>query len=1171
MLNWSNFLPRLARYLTADSFNSLQSLSDNFEQADNSVQAGIARKLQTVIRSLESLRHVLVNYAPRCLAELDPVPGEPRGEVMQGSFLFADMTGFTALTELMASRDYARGQEAMNRIMNRFFAEILDPLITSSGDLLIFAGDAVLAFFPKQENDNDVLQAARAALRMQRAIAPFTSFETEFGPASLAMTVGIERGPAYIGIVGTEHRMEMLVSGPGIFKAIHAEEQGKPGQVTLGTQAMTIAGNHFTMDGPLVIDDLDDALGDYEISLPKHRSSGLTLFSLDTAEILQTLDIVLQRVERLAPFLPEDMLARLINTNRLRQLPPELRPVAVQFINILGLEDIVTAHGPEKATAVFQQFFVRVQEIVTRHEGVISQIDAYTKGFFFLNTFGTPKAHEGTKHYAVSAALHTARALEQVNHEFNLDPPLQQRGGITYGLIFTGEVGTKYRRESVVIGTAVNRAARLMSKAEPGQVILDADIWEDIKGAFAGEQLPAVTLKGIDGPVVIANVRQVRLGVRLQPLERPLAGRGTEQSDLLKAVEMLAAQKGSAWFISGETGLGKTALVRYLAEIAKKHNLLVLAGTSQPHGRHISLFTWMDLLTGWLNTDMTGSFDEARNQLAAELAGFGLSRFEPALAELLLHSADDKETPIAVPNLITAVLAGLAQRQPVILILEDIHWIDSESQSLLNKLLSEYSAMPVMFVLTGRNPEGYSNNIVQLALSPLAPEHIIQVARYALGAESLSRSLARWITEQSAGNPLFARELCHALQQADSIILNKGTGKAYWTKEEPNLPLSLHELFLARIDELPLPCQDVLKQGAVLGLTFKYDELLHLSGKQMHEHEIRKALDTIVNVSFLTAVDKNTYQFNHPLMQEAVYETLSFLQRRAWHTSIGNFLEGVRPQRDQTLLLAAYHYLRGTDVKKAANFGRRAGDRTKKHREYTSAMEYYEQVLNLQDAPAREKALAAESLADVIAIRGDYASAVQAYARAVELGSAGAAGKHAILSGDIDRLGEIEFSAVLRHWAEGAQAWIMTGKGEQKSALDLARKASASADGQVRTSLEGLVRTLETGESPGDYEEWLGQFANIVLQGGFSPVDLLDMPERMATLMQKIIRSNGITPTEAAKESGRSLEETQQDLDELVRKGYARKVRAKEKTLYKAVFGRKPVKKVSSKLWSVLD
>ncbi|MBI1877487.1 MAG: adenylate/guanylate cyclase domain-containing protein, partial [Chloroflexi bacterium] len=378
-LIWPTLLPRLARYLPANLFNQLRQLPEDLEQVDAEQQQFIAAELLKAVRTLDPLHRVLVQYIPRYLLELNPTPGQPHGELLEGSFIFADVTGFTALTELLARHGQGRGHEAMNQIMNNLFSAVLDPLIASGGDLLVFVGDAALVYFPKKDQGEDVLQATRAALRMERAIAPFAALETEYGPCSLTMSAGVERGVAYAGVVGHSQRMELLVSGSGIFGATEAEKQAQPGQVMLGERARPIATPHFTLDGAWVVDDLGDRLGDYEIYLPTRRTGGSAVFGLTIAEALETLEITLQRIERLAPFLPEDMLARLVNTERQRRLQPELRPVAVQFINFVGLEELAVAHGPELATAVFQRLFVRAQEIVNQNEGVISQVDAWSQ------------------------------------------------------------------------------------------------------------------------------------------------------------------------------------------------------------------------------------------------------------------------------------------------------------------------------------------------------------------------------------------------------------------------------------------------------------------------------------------------------------------------------------------------------------------------------------------------------------------------------------------------------------------------------------------------------------------------------------------------------------------------------------------------------------------------
>lgn len=1134
---WSNILPRLARHLPAGQFNSLRALPENLDELGDNAPPDAARLLLNANRTLEPLHRVLVQYMPRYLVELDPRPGQPHGKLIEGSFIFADVTGFTALTELLSQQGHARGRELMNQIMNRLFTEILDPLIASGGDLLIFAGDAALVYFPKQDDDQDVPQAIRAALRMERAIIPFASFETEYGQCSLTMSAGVERGVAYAGVVGTEQRMELLVSGPGIDGAMEAETLAEPGRVALGKQARAIAGAQFTLNEAQVVDNLGDALGEYEISLPTRKRGSSVIFGMDIGEVLQSVEAELERVEKLAPFLPEDMLAHLVNTDRHRRLVSEFRPVAVQFIHIVGLEKLAVSHGPELATQVFQRYFVRAEEIVTQHEGIISQIDAYSGGFFLLNTYGTPRAHEGTTRYAVSAALQLTKAIERVNQEFNLSQPLQQRGGITYGLVFNGEIGAKYRRESVVAGPAVNRAARLMSKAQFGQIILDTEIWNEVQSAFVGERLPSVKLKGIEGEVVIVNVHELRRGTRLQPPERPPLGRDAEQQRLTRALAALTqSRQGSVWNIHGETGIGKTMLVQDLAEIARRQELTILTGRCQPHGKHIPLFVWVDLLTGWLDVDESADFARQRAQLVAELKTLGLSDVEKAITNLLSFSetelstrtttpAPSEKTPktappaaespkpasapmgglsallesrlaqakpqssgktmwkrleerISGPRVIIQVLQELAKRRPLLVILEDIHWLDRESAALLEKVLERMVDLPIMFVFTGRQMP-MMEGARPLALAGLSNQAITQVAQRAFGGRSLDNSLADWICTKANGNPLYAQELCYALQQAKAILLDRETGEVRWTRQAPALPLSLHELLLARLDELPLPQQRLLKRAAVMGMSFEAEGLLRLCRERMSEQEAEIALDRVVQANFLSEAANRNYRFNHPLMQEAVYATLSFAQRQAWHTHIGNWLLERNP--DQFLELIAYHHLRGTDAVKAAQFARKAGDRARQQGAYEGATEYYEQVLALDDAPATEKMAAAESKGDMLVLQRFYESATQVYAQAVELGSLNAPGKRAIVSGRLEQLEQTEFPPKLRAWAEGSRAWLLAQNGQMESALRAAQTALKSAEDSAREAVEVLVQTLKTGNPVGPYEEWLQKFTQSVL------------------------------------------------------------------------------------------
>jgi hypothetical protein len=436
------------------------------------------------------------------------------------------------------------------------------------------------------------------------------------------------------------------------------------------------------------------------------------------------------------------------------------------------------------------------------------------------------------------------------------------------------------------------------------------------------------------------------------------------------------------------------------------------------------------------------------------------------------------EDRITTPHIIIKLLEQLSRKQPLLMILEDIHWLDPESRRVLKQLLPQVARLPLLLVLTSRQLSE-SQYPILMKLNPLSSSAVTQIAQRALGAQTLDSSLAEWICRQAHGNPLYAEELCKALYHTDSIFLDRETGDVRWTKQAPDLPLSLHELMLARLDELPLAQQNVLKWAAVIGMSCAYEGLLRLSQTRMSEREFGTALEQVVQAGFLVEEQKRSYRFNHPLMQEAIYATLSFAQKQAWHTEIGNWL--AEQPADQALELIAYHYLLGNDEQKAASFGLKAGDRAREQGAYAGALEYYGQVLALQNVSIRDRMLAAEYQGDVLTIQRDYGAAQRAYDQAAQLGSHSALEKQAIIAGDLERLSQVEFSPELYLWGEGSRAWLLAQSHQLEPASTLVQTIIQSADGRFQEDIQRLAQALTKGESPGPYEFWLHRFTQEVL------------------------------------------------------------------------------------------
>jgi len=638
---WVELLHRLAPLLPADLFALLRSFPDPASLSAKEKRP-CADCLQQAIQKLDSLHHKLTTYLPRYLLDLAPTPGEPHGELLEGSFIFADVTGFTALTGELSKRG-AAGREEMNRLMRSLFGALLDPLLASGGDLLIFAGDAALAYFPARPDQppgQDARWAARTALRLVQAITPFAHLETPYGDFSLTMSAGVERGPAFGAVVGTRRRMEFLISGGAIQGATAAEGEAEPNQVFAGPNIRAILSPaEFEMRGSVVAGIRGGKLDDYEAVPPARRRSRMSaIFSRRIPDLLEHLQQTLGRVEKLTPFIPPDLFSQIARGEDIRQHPP----VAIQFVNVMGLEDMALGpSGPEQAAAVLQRYFVQAQEIVTEREGIISQMDTYVKGFTLLNPFGAPTHHEGIPRLAASAALELARLLEQVNREFSLDPPLTQRTGMTYDRIFTGEIGYRHRREYVVAGPAVNLAARLMSKAEPGQIVLDPATWERVKEDFLADSLPPIPLKGIPEPVPRFNLRGLRQGKGLRLTDYPLAGREEELLMLEEQLRKASAGKGGALALIGEAGIGKSRLVAALAESARQQGMAVLSGGCRPFAKTTPYAPWEDLVARWFGLDAETPPQTRRRRLKQQLAQLDLTPSLPAFVDLLdLPAAD---------------------------------------------------------------------------------------------------------------------------------------------------------------------------------------------------------------------------------------------------------------------------------------------------------------------------------------------------------------------------------------------------------------------------------------------------------------------------------------------------------------------------------------------------
>ncbi len=1163
---WAALLPRLALLLPAGLFSRLRA-SPYPASLSPEAEREFAGDLEQAIHALSSLHHTLTNFLPRYL--LDLLPGEPHGEILEGSFIFADVTGFTTLTGEL-SRHGTRGLEEMNRLMCALFGALLDPLLESGGDLLIFAGDAALACFPAhpdQPAGQDARWATRTALRLVEAISEFAHIQTPYGDFSLTMSAGVDRGRSFAAVVGSRKRMELLISGGPVQGAMRAEGEGEAGQVIAGPGVRPfLRPEEFVLQGSVVARLRGGDLDDYEPVPPVRRPRLATILSRRVPDLLEHLQYALTQVESLALFLPPAIFTQIAQGQDFRQHPP----VAVQFVNVLGLEELALGPaGPELATAALQRYFVQAQEIVTDRQGIVNQMDPYARGFVFVNPFGAPTHHEGVPRLAASAALELARALDRVNREFDLSPPLIQRTGLTYDRIFTGEIGYRHRREYLVAGPAVNLAARLMSKADPGQIVLDPAAWEAVQADFLADPLPPIPLKGISEPVprfALRGVRQGGPGVLCAGhlTDYPLTGRTRELASLTERLEAVIADRGGAVLLVGEAGSGKSRLVASLAAVALERGMAVLSGRCRPFARTTPYVPWADLIGQWFELPEEVALEDRRRRLAERLAEFDLTSSLAAFADLLglpavdltsrigpdtvspkrsifavaqqqverlstgtaagrdwaalARRADQSEAVLpseeppsvwevlrertSIPQALHQALECQALRRPTLVILEDLQWMDDESQAILEVVSTVASAWP-LFLLTTARPDFDRWSGARMSLPPLSAAGSRELAALALRATRLEPSLADWLFTQVGGNPLFILSCCRALQDADAVAVDPASGEGRWSGPPPDLPLSLQESLLAQVNRLDRDTQEAIRRGSVVGAAFPTWLLARLCHENLPADRLSEPLDQASRRGLIAPPPPaQAHVFSSHSLHEAVYAALSHAQRRTWHEQVGDYLA----QADDStwyerLEQIAYHYSRGRDSYKAAHFTRLAGDKASARQANEAALAFYAQTLVVVDGErvAVERRLAHEHSGDVHALRGDGEAARAAYQAALRDGpleEGSEAGcrlraKLALLAPVIESAGPgsleqawdaLSPSDPLWPWLGAARVWLHAGRGRVEDAITACRDLLPQTERPVRILLMEAQESLEYGVPLPPYADFFAVLARFCLR-----------------------------------------------------------------------------------------
>lgn len=630
-----------------------------------------SQAMATAIRRLNSLHQALSSFLPQYIADNEDLYANDYADLRPGTFLFADVSGFTALSERLQRAGGDAGTEILTRIINDFFATMLEIMAKSNGQLLKFAGDALEAFFPaSRRGSSEAPLAIRTGLRMQRAIAerfqPIDHPELTrlFGDHNIAlmMSIGICQGHLFEAVVGNVVQRDHIIQGrlPGM--AMAAEEAGDRDDVIISAALHAAHNAEFDTvavgDGFFrVLDNFGDQLSDYEFVVPRRRRAQATaLFGLEEEELLEDIENHLARVEGVARFVAAEIVDRLAAGGG--ELEPDNRPATVIFNHVTGFADLLDSWGNEhleRVVALLDRYYNLMQRIIANNGGSLTRTDPYKRGVKMLITFGAPVAHIDDPERAVTTALEMNRQLATFNARLHDELPnelrremyITQHLGITQGMVYAGEVGWKSRREYTVMGDDVNLAARLMGKGEPGQILVSQRVWERVHPHFDTEPLPLMQMKGKSEPVQAYLVKSSTASVLSMSAtsDTPFVGRDLQLLSLTYALQQAKGpRRRQAFALAGEAGVGKTRMAKQVVQAAEAAGFQVgWANCQLSHMQKQSV--WAALLFQLLQLAQARSEDGQRRLLHARLNEMGTPELEGTLSALLFGTQSQIDDP----------------------------------------------------------------------------------------------------------------------------------------------------------------------------------------------------------------------------------------------------------------------------------------------------------------------------------------------------------------------------------------------------------------------------------------------------------------------------------------------------------------------------------------------
>ena len=708
--------------------------------------------------------------------------------------------------------------------------------------------------------------------------------------------------------------------------------------------------------------------------------------SVSSSSASQTSAAESEVLSRLSQYVPPELLAKLESARAGGGMAGERRVVTMLFCDIQGSTEAAGSLDPEDWAEIINGAFEHLIAPVYKYEGTLARL----MGDAILAFFGAPIAHEDDPQRAVLAGLEILESIkpysEQINKKWGFD--LAVRVGINTGLVVVGEVGSDLRVEYSALGDAINIAARMEQTAAPDTIQITAETQRLVAPFFDFEDIGGVEVKGKTEPVQAYRVNSVTGEVGqlrgIEGLDSPLIGRSTEMKTLETAAQELVGGRGQIVSLMGEAGLGKSRLMaEFRVKAASKYEAMWLEGRSLSYETKTPYSPFNDILTSLLaqtGSDVEGLvYEDFKSAIIRFTPNTG-AETAPHLAAIIGISAtgDDLEvTRYLDPprarektfNAAHAFFEELAGNRPLILVFDDLHWVDSTSLDLIKLLMPITDQCPLMLIgmFRPRRHEPswefyefaareFGHRHVEITLQPLEAEDARELVANLLEVDDLPIKVRSLILDKAEGNPFFVEEVIRTLLDRGLVVRRDGHWHATQEIDQIEVPSTINGVLTARLDALDETTKRVLQTAAVVGREFD-DELLSAVVNdaatldaallELQRRELIREKGLVHASGQATDRAHHAFIFKHALTQESAYESVLRGDRRQMHFAIAEFLETARPDGISDI---ARHLIGADETERALPYLVTAANTSAKAYATDEAIAGYRQACEIVDA-----------------------------------------------------------------------------------------------------------------------------------------------------------------------------------------------------------------------------